>query len=98
MNYFKKSLKILMVVFLVFTVSGVVLFAERGGEGEAVLNIICFAGYAEPAWVEPFEEKYDCTVNVTYAGTVEEHFTKVKAAPDEYHIVSNDSGCIMMPV
>jgi putative spermidine/putrescine transport system substrate-binding protein/spermidine/putrescine transport system substrate-binding protein len=93
----KKNFKALIAVFLFIFISSSLLFAsgERAGE-KPTLSIICFAGYAEPAWVEPFEEKYDCTVNVTYAGTVEEHFTKVKAAPDEYNIVSNDSGRIQM--
>jgi spermidine/putrescine-binding protein len=35
-------------------------------------------------------------VKVTYAGTVEEHFTKVKAAPSEYNIVSIDSGRVLL--
>ena len=40
-----------------------------GGEDE--LNILCFQGYAEDGWLKPFEEKYGCKVNATYAGTVE---------------------------
>ena len=38
-----------------------------GGEDE--LNILCFQGYAEDGWLKPFEEKYGCKVNATYAGT-----------------------------
>jgi len=65
-------------------------------KGKPTLSIICFQGYAEPSWVKPFEEANNCTVKVTYAGTVEEHFTKVKAAPEEYNIVSIDSGRVQM--
>lgn len=60
------------------------------------LSIICFKGYAEEDWVKPFEDKYNCEVGVTYAGTVEEHFSKTKAAPDQYNIVSIDSGRVQM--
>ena len=65
---------------------------EIGG----TLSILCFQGYAEDDWVKPFEEKYNCKVEVTYVGTVEECFAKTKAAPDQYNIVSNDSGRVEM--
>lgn len=96
----ERSMKTLMRVALVFALLGItapVLFA--GGKKEAgtpTLSVICFAGYAEPEWVEPFEKQNNCKVKVTYAGTIEEHFTKVKAAPDEYNIVSIDSGRVQM--
>ena len=63
---------------------------------KATLSIINFDGYSEEQWVKPFEEKFDCQVKITTAGTVEEHFTKVKAAPDEYNIVSIDSGRVQL--
>jgi spermidine/putrescine transport system substrate-binding protein len=61
-----------------------------------VLSIMCFQGYAEDSWVKPFEEKYNCTVKIAYAGAVDEMFSKVKAAPSEYNIVSIDPGRITM--
>jgi len=88
----KKGIAIAMAAVTVVLLSSIVLFAAD----KPSLSIICFQGYAEPKWVKPFEEKYDCEVKVTYAGTVEEHFTKTKAAPDEYNIVSNDSGRVKM--
>jgi spermidine/putrescine-binding protein len=90
----KKSSLLLLVLFFVLAVT-----AWAGGGKEAAkptLSIICFQGYAEDSWVLPFEEKYNCDVKVTYAGTVEEHFTKVKAATSEYNIVSIDSGRVLM--
>jgi spermidine/putrescine-binding protein len=86
-----------MVVSTIILLCGLILFAggKKGAE-KAVLSILCFQGYGEPSWVEPFEEMYDAEVNVTYAGTVEEHFTKTKAAPGEYNIISNDSGRVQM--
>lgn len=99
----RKSISVTLVVFVVILISGLVFLTagkgNKGGgskKGKPTLSILCFQGYAEPAWVEPFEKKYNAVVNVTYAGTVEEHFTKTKAAPDEYNIVSNDSGRVKM--
>jgi spermidine/putrescine-binding protein len=90
----KKGSLLLLALFFVLAAA-----AWAGGGKEAAkptLSIICFQGYAEDSWVLPFEQKYDCDVQVTYAGTVEEHFTKVKAAPSEYNIVSIDSGRVLL--
>jgi len=89
----KGSLLLLMLLF-VLTAN---VWAGGGREAaKPTLSIICFQGYAEDSWVKPFEEKYGCEVKITYAGTVEEHFTKVKAAPSEYNIVSIDSGRVLL--
>lgn len=90
----KKGSLLLLVVF--FALAATAWAGGRGETGKPTLSIICFQGYAEDSWVLPFEAKYDCDVKVTYAGTVEEHFTKVKAAPSEYNIVSIDSGRVLM--
>ncbi len=77
----------------------VLLAAVAAGVGAApkpTLSAICFQGYTEDLWVKPFEQKYNCTVKITYAGTVDEMFTKVKAAPDAYNIVSIDSGRVKL--
>jgi len=58
------------------------------------VNILCFQGYTEPAWVEPFEAEYGVTVNMTYAGTVEEMFTKAAAGGTVYDLVSIDCGAV----
>ena len=93
----KRRISLVAVTVVIVMLSGLALFAGKGGgDGKATLSILCFQGYAEPSWVEPFEEEYDCEVKVTYAGTVEEHFTKTKAAPEEYNIISNDSGRVQM--
>lgn len=89
-----------LVVLVIFCTA---LFAVWGGsekiaqaEEKATLSILNFQGYSEEAWVKPFEEKYNAKVKITYIGTVEECFTKTKAAPDEYDIVSIDSGRVKM--
>ncbi|MBD3306600.1 extracellular solute-binding protein [candidate division KSB3 bacterium] len=84
-----------------FALFAVVMLCVLGASGvqaqeKATLSIINFDGYSEEEWVKPFEEKYNCEVKITTAGTVEEHFTKVKAAPNEYNIVSIDSGRVKL--
>jgi spermidine/putrescine-binding protein len=61
----------------------------------AVMSLMAFAGYAEDAWVKPFEEANKCTVKINYSGQVDEMFNKVKSAPNEYNIVSIDPGRIL---
>ena len=90
----KKGSLLLLVFFFALTVT---VWAGGGREAaKPTLSIICFQGYAEDSWVKPFEEKYNAQVKITYAGTVEEHFTKVKATPSEYNIVSIDSGRVLL--
>ena len=90
----KKGSLLLLVLFFILAAT---VWAGGGKEAaKPTLSIICFQGYAEDGWVKPFEEKYNCEVKITYAGTVEEHFTKVKAAPSEYNIVSIDSGRVLL--
>lgn len=61
---------------------------------EKELNVLCFQGYAEDTWVKPFELKYNVKVNVTYAGTPDEMFTKAKTGGAQYDIVSIDCGSV----
>jgi len=87
------SRKIISVLVLLVFVT--LAFSGCGGGGaEKSLNVLCFQGYAEDTWVKPFEQKYNVKVNVTYAGTVEEMFTKAKAGGAQYDIVSIDCGSV----
>jgi putative spermidine/putrescine transport system substrate-binding protein len=42
------------------------------GKGEGALSLISWAGYVEPEWVEPFEQKTGCKVSDKIAGTSDE--------------------------
>jgi putative spermidine/putrescine transport system substrate-binding protein/spermidine/putrescine transport system substrate-binding protein len=84
----KKSLALVALALVV----AVAAFAAD----KPVMSLMCFQGYAEDSWVKPFEQKYNCTVKIAYAGTVDEMFSKVKAAPNEYNIVSIDPGTIKL--
>ena len=42
------------------------------GKGEGQVNLIAWAGYVEPEWSKPFEQKTGCKVNVKVGGTSDE--------------------------
>jgi putative spermidine/putrescine transport system substrate-binding protein len=42
------------------------------GKGEGALSLISWAGYVEPEWVKPFEQKTGCKVSDKVAGTSDE--------------------------
>jgi len=42
------------------------------GKGEGQVNLISWAGYVEPGWSKPFEQKTGCKVNNKVAGTSDE--------------------------
>jgi len=56
------------------------------GKGEGQLNLISWAGYVEPEWSKPFEEKTGCKVNNKVAGTSDEMVTLMRTG--EYDGVS----------
>jgi len=58
------------------------------------VNILCFQGYTEDIWVKEFEKQTGAKVNATYAGTVEEMFTKAAAGGGQYDLVSIDCGSV----
>jgi putative spermidine/putrescine transport system substrate-binding protein len=45
---------------------------EKLGKGEGQVNLIAWAGYVEPEWSKPFEQKTGCKVNPKVAGTSDE--------------------------
>jgi putative spermidine/putrescine transport system substrate-binding protein len=45
---------------------------QKVGKGEGSLNLISWAGYVEPAWSKPFEQKTGCKVSDKEAGTSDE--------------------------
>ena len=45
---------------------------QKLGKGEGEVNLISWAGYVEPEWSKPFEQKTGCKVNNKVAGTSDE--------------------------
>ena len=85
----KRFVFIAIVVAILLVISGSVFAGGKAEEEIPTLSILCFAeAYAIDEWVFDFEEMYNCKINRTYAGSVEEHYSKTKAAPDQYNIVS----------
>ena len=59
---------------------------EKIGKAEGQLNLISWAGYVEPEWTKPFEEKTGCKVNNKVAGTSDEMVNLMRSG--EYDGVS----------
>lgn len=59
------------------------------GKGEGALNIVAWEGYAEDAWIKPFEKETGCIVNRKYAGSSDEMVTLMRqGGGGEYDLVS----------
>ncbi len=59
---------------------------------ERTIRIFTFEGYTDDEWVKEFEEAHDATVNVTYTGSVDEMFAKMKGSEGaDYDLISIDT-------
>ena len=58
------------------------------GAGEGQLNLVAWEGYAEPAWVKPFEKQSGCVVHAKYAGSSDEMVTLMRQSGGAYDMVS----------
>ncbi|MGH6919150.1 MAG: ABC transporter substrate-binding protein, partial [Geminicoccaceae bacterium] len=59
---------------------------------ERELRIFTFEGYTDDEWVEEFEAAHDAEVNVTYTGSVDEMFAKMKGSEGaDYDLISIDT-------
>lgn len=44
----------------------------------STLNVLTWEGYADAQWVKPFEQKYHTKLNITYIGSDDELFAKIR--------------------
>ena len=59
---------------------------------ERTIRIFTFEGYTDDEWVKEFEEANEATVNVTYTGSVDEMFAKMKGSEGaDYDLISIDT-------
>lgn len=58
------------------------------------INVLSWEGYQEDEWVTPFEEEYAVKVNVTYAGSVDEMFSKAASGSLKYDLIFMDGGSV----
>ncbi len=59
---------------------------EAVGDSEGQINIVAWPGYTEKAWVEPFQQASNCTVNVKVGNTSDEMVALMQTG--EYDVVS----------
>jgi spermidine/putrescine-binding protein len=56
------------------------------------LNLLVWEGYADPSFVQGFEEKYHCKVSATYMGSSDELTTKLRGGgASNYDVISPSS-------
>jgi spermidine/putrescine-binding protein len=56
------------------------------------LRVLTWEGYAEPEWLEPFEEATGATVSVSYVGSVDEMFAKMQGSQGaDFDVVAFDT-------
>lgn len=58
------------------------------GTGEGALNLVAWEGYADDAWIKPFEQETGCKVARKYAGSSDEMVTLMRQGSGEYDLVS----------
>ncbi|MFN8592568.1 MAG: extracellular solute-binding protein [Thermomicrobiales bacterium] len=56
------------------------------------LRVLTWEGYAEPEWLDPFQEATGATVNVVYVGSVDEMFAKMQGSKGaDFDVVAFDT-------
>lgn len=70
------------------------IFAGCSGGGAQVptLRIIGWEGYMDPSVTAPFEQRYHCKVEATYAGSSDEMFAKIRAGGGSTYDLVTASG------
>jgi putative spermidine/putrescine transport system substrate-binding protein len=59
------------------------------GQGEGVLNLVAWEGYAQDQWVKPFQQQTGCVVHRKYAGSSDEMVTLMRqGGGGQYDMVS----------
>ena len=56
------------------------------------VRLFSFEGYAEPEWVDAFEEETGCAVSATYTGSVDEMFARMQGSDGaDFDLISIDT-------
>ncbi|PYI51292.1 ABC transporter substrate-binding protein [Paenibacillus flagellatus] len=58
------------------------------------INVLSWEGYQEPDWVDAFEKEHGVKVQVTYAGSVDEMFSKAASGSLNYDLIFMDGGSV----
>lgn len=70
--------------------------AEPGIASEGDLYMVVWNGYAQPQWVQPFEEQSKCTVHADSAGSSDEMVADVKSGRYDVVAASGDASLRMI--
>jgi spermidine/putrescine-binding protein len=77
--------------FFLSLFASVVLFGSCGKK-TATLNLLVWEGYADPSFVQGFEEKYHCRVSASYMGSSDELVAKLRGgSAGNYDVISPSS-------
>lgn len=67
-------------------------YVIRPARAEGTLRLLTWEGYAEDAWVKPFEEKTGAKASITYVGSADEMFAKLQGSNGaDFDVVSFDT-------
>jgi spermidine/putrescine-binding protein len=79
--------QIIVNVAVVASALAAVMAGPGGAQAQEELRILTWEGYADDAWVKPFEEANDVTVSRTYVGSNDEYMAKLAAGGGDYDLV-----------
>src|SRR5262245_20263141 len=78
-----------LIVALVVTA---ILLLGSCGRKTPTLNLLVWEGYADPSFVQAFEEQYHCKVSASYMGSRDELVAKLRGgSPGNYDVISLSS-------
>ena len=69
-----------------------ILSSVSCGKKTPSLNLLVWEGYADPAFVEAFEEQHQCKVSASYMGSSDELMAKLRGgSAGNYDVISPSS-------
>src|SRR5882724_6727959 len=77
---------------LLLSLLAAVLLLGSCGKKTPTLNLLVWEGYADPSFVQAFEEKYHCKVSASYMGSSDELVAKLRGgSAGNYDVISPSS-------
>ena len=88
----KRSLFFVSLFFLIFSCSAC-------KKGPATLNLLVWEGYADPSFLQAFEQSHNCKISASYMGSSDELVSKLRGgASASYDVISPSSDVAAMIV
>ncbi len=76
-----------------------ILFCSACKKGPTTLNLLVWQGYAEPSFVQAFEQSHNCKISASYMGTSDELVAKLRGgSAANYDVISPSSDVAAMIV